>query len=170
MITEVIIAVGHQPIFAQYLHVAERFHFHMDKMAAQRKRVCTSSSQSSAKKAKRQVGVSTFEKWQREFEREYQSLLWLRCDKDDVNRSLVATLYCEVCQQFKDRIQGMRNFSPAWLTGSTNHQLWWADRTRRPNQGARKEYRPRATDTVSESSDSEPEEFALDDWDRLFTD
>ena len=74
----------------------------------------------------------------------------------------------EVTMEF--HIQGMQNFSPAWLTGSTNHQLWWADRTRRPNQGARKEYRPRATDTVSESSDSEPEEFALNDWDRLFTD
>ena len=50
-------------------------------------------------------------------------------------------------------------------------QLWWADRMRRPNQGARKQYQSRATDsTLSESSDSEPEEFALDDWDRLFTD
>ena len=49
-------------------------------------------------------------------------------------------------------------------------QLWWADRTRRPNQGARKEYRPRATDnTVSENSDSDSEEFALEDWDKLFT-
>ena len=91
-------------------------------MAAQRKRVCTNSSQALAKNIKRQVGVSTFEKWQREFEREYQSLLWLRCDKDEVNRSLVATLYCEVCQPSKDRIQGIRNFSPAWLTGSTNHR------------------------------------------------
>jgi len=114
--------VGHRPISAQYSHVAERFRFHTDKMAAKRKCVCTSSSQSSAKKAKRQVGVSTFEKWQREFEREYQSLLWLWCDKDEANRSLVATLYCEVCRQFKDCIQGMRNFSPAWLTGSTNHR------------------------------------------------
>ena len=91
---EVIIAVGHLPISAQYSHIAERFRFHTDKMAAQRKRVCTSSSQSSAKKAKRQVGVSTFEKWQREFEREYQSLLCLQCDKDEANQSLVATVKC----------------------------------------------------------------------------
>ena len=50
-------------------------------------------------------------------------------------------------------------------------QLLWADRMRRPNQGARKQYQSRATDsTLSESSDSEPEEFALDNWDRLFTD
>ena len=49
--------------------------------------------------------------------------------------------------------------------------LWWADRMRRPNEGARKEYMYflRAIDnTVSESSDSEPEEFALDGWDKLF--
>jgi len=43
---------------------------------------------------KHQVGVSTFEKWQCEFEREYQSFLWLRCDKDEANRSLVATVKC----------------------------------------------------------------------------
>ena len=91
---EVIIAVGHLPISAQYSHIAKRFRFHTDKMAAQRKRVCTSSSQSSAKKAKCQIGVSTFEKWQREFEQEYQSLLCLRCDKDEANRLLVATVKC----------------------------------------------------------------------------
>ena len=50
------------------------------------------------------------------------SLLWLRCDKDEANRSLVATLYCKVCRQFEDRIRGMRNFSSAWVTGTTNHR------------------------------------------------
>ena len=60
--------------------------------------------------------------------------------------------------------------TPENFSADNTVQLWWADRIRRPNQGTRKEYRPRATDnTVSESSDSEPEEFALDDWDRLFT-
>ena len=52
-------------------------------------------------------------------------------------------------------------------------QLWWLDCTRRPNQSARKEYRPRVTKnppSESSSSDSEQEEFALDEWDRLFTD
>ena len=63
-----------------------------DEMAAQRKHVSLSGSQTSGKKAKRQVGV---EKWQCEFDHEHQSLLWLRCQKDAANQSLVATLYCE---------------------------------------------------------------------------
>ena len=98
---------------------------HADKMADRRKRVASSShgkTPASEKKAKRQVGMSTCEKWQREFDREYQSLLWLRCDKDEANRSLVATLYCKVCRQFEDRIRGMCNFSSAWVTGTTNHR------------------------------------------------
>lgn len=56
--------------------------------------VSLSGSQTSGKKAKHEVGV---EKWQREIDHEHQSLLWLRCQKDAANRSLVATLYCEVC-------------------------------------------------------------------------
>ena len=90
-------------------------------MAAQGKRVCPSGSQTSEKK-RRQISVSIFEKWQCEFNRDYQSLLWLRYDKDVVNWSLVATLCCEVCRRFEDLVQGMRNFSPAWLTGSTKHK------------------------------------------------
>ena len=68
------------------------------------------------------MSVSTFEKWQREYDREYQSLLWLRCNKDGTNRSVVETLWCDVCRRFEDRIRGMCNFSPAWLAGSTNHK------------------------------------------------
>ena len=101
------------------------FFVHADKMADRRKRVASSShgkTPASEKKAKRQVGVSMCKKWQREFDREYQSLLWLRCDKDEANRSLVATFYCKVCRQFEDRIRGMRNFSSAWVTGTTNHR------------------------------------------------
>ena len=35
-----------------------------------------------AKKAKRQITKATFEKWQKEFEMEHQTLSWLRCDLD----------------------------------------------------------------------------------------
>ena len=46
-------------------------------------------------------------------------------------------------------------------------QLWWSDRTRRPNQKPRKEYRKRDTDTntVTEMSD-----FSLENWDDWFSD
>ena len=38
--------------------------------------------------------------------------------------------------------------TPENLSADDAVQLWWADRIRRPNQGARKEYRPRATDNT----------------------
>ena len=34
----------------------------------------------------------------------------------------MALLYCSACRQFEDRIQGMKNFSMAWVTGSTNQK------------------------------------------------
>ena len=101
--------------------MAVHFRLYADRMAVQRKCVCPSSSQTSGGKTKHQVSVSSFEKWQHEFEHEYQTILWLRCDKYDANRSLAAMLYCEVCRRFEDRTQSTRNFSVAWLTGTTNH-------------------------------------------------
>ena len=46
-----------------------------------------SASQDPAKKAKRQVSVATFKKWQTNYKQEYQSLTWLRCDVDERDRS-----------------------------------------------------------------------------------
>ena len=82
----------------------------------------SSSSGSTIKKSKRQVSVATFEKWQRQFDGDYQTLLWLRCTKDGTHKSLVSTLWCDVCRQYEAKITGMRNFSDAWITGSTNHK------------------------------------------------
>ena len=47
------------------------------------------------KRSRRQVTVATCEKWQRECDRDYQTLLCLRYDVDTANRSLVDTLWCE---------------------------------------------------------------------------
>ena len=80
------------------------------------------ASTSVRKIAKRQVTVATFDKWQRQFDRDYQSLLWLQCTKDRSDSSLVSTLWCDVCRQYEAKITGMRNFSLAWITGSTNHK------------------------------------------------
>ena len=46
----------------------------------------------------------------------------MRCTKDDDDKSLVSTLWCDVCRQHEARITGMRNFSASWITGSTNHR------------------------------------------------
>ena len=39
-----------------------------------------------------------------------------------MNRSVIATLYCEVGRRLEDRIQGMGNFSLAWLEERTKAQ------------------------------------------------
>ena len=101
--------------------MADQYLISTDEMAARKKREMPGSSTSASKRAKRQVSVATCEKWQREFDREYQSLLWLRYDVDKADRSLVATLWCEVCRgPTRRRIRFMRNFSGVWVSGSTN--------------------------------------------------
>ena len=82
----------------------------------------TSSSLLPTKKPRRQAKVSTFEKWKRELNMEHKTSLWLRCDKDDTDKTLVSTLWCEVCRRYEDRLRGMRNYSGAWISGSTNHR------------------------------------------------
>jgi hypothetical protein len=48
-------------------------------------------------------------------------------------------------------------------------QLWWSDRRRRPNQEARKEYRPREAQTeFVTDQDVTEQEFSLNDWDEWF--
>ena len=96
-----------------------------------RKRLFSSSSVSSSegessagtkKKPKRQAKVATFEKWKREFNPRHRCLEWLRCDREKSDKNSVSTLWCEVCRKYKDKIQGMRNYTGVWVVGSTNHK------------------------------------------------
>ena len=82
----------------------------------------TSGGRSSSKKARRQVTRATFEKWQREFEKEHQSMSWLRCEVEKTDKNIVSKLFCLVCQKYKDRIQSVKHFSAAWITGSANQK------------------------------------------------
>ena len=79
-----------------------------------------SSSGSQPRQAKRQVSVATFQKWQSQQEKEHETLTWLRCDKQ---QRYVESLWCETCRRFQDKIRGTKNFSAAWITGSTNQKL-----------------------------------------------
>ena len=79
-----------------------------------------SSSGSQPKQAKRQVSVATFQKWQSQQEKEHETLTWLHCDKQ---QRYVESLWCETCRWFQDKIRGTKNFSAAWITGSTNQKL-----------------------------------------------
>lgn len=60
----------------------------MDNLAGQ-KHGCSSatsdsSSNDTAKKAKHQVTVRTYEKWQCELDPEYHTLAWLQCEKNKI--------------------------------------------------------------------------------------
>ena len=44
---------------------------------------------------------------------------WLRCDKTES----IELLWCTSCRKFEDKIQGVKNFYPAWISGSANHRM-----------------------------------------------
>ena len=91
-------------------------------MANSLKRLHPSDASSSNKKAKRQVSKETFKKWQRTYEKNHQSMTWLNCDIDQQNKSLVSILWCSVCRQYEHEICSYKNFSRAWIDGSSNHK------------------------------------------------
>ena len=64
----------------------------------------------------------TYKKWQTNYEQEYQTLSWLRCDVNERDKSFVGLLWCAVCRRFEERIRGVKNFSNVWITGSSNHK------------------------------------------------
>ena len=63
------------------------------------------------KKAKCQISMNTFEKWQQQLNRKHETLPWLQCLKDKQNRSLVEFLWCEDCRKYESRIYSSKNFS-----------------------------------------------------------
>ena len=79
------------------------------------------SGNSATKKTKRQLAVSTLEKWQRNYDKNHHSLTWLKCDMDTQNKDYVGLL-CSVYQEYKSKICSMNNYSPAWITGSGNRR------------------------------------------------
>ena len=43
-------------------------------------------------------------------------------DMDEEDRSIVSTLWCVICQKYEGRVCEQKNFSKAWIDGSTNHK------------------------------------------------
>ena len=76
----------------------------------------------SSKKQKRQVTVATFEKWKSQYELQYKTLSWLKCDIDTDDKTLVSSLWCQACRKHERSITGMKNFSRAWVVGSSNQR------------------------------------------------
>ena len=69
----------------------------------------SSSSTSDSKNSKRQVTVTTFEKWQRNYDRDHATLTWLKSERDKHDRSLVELLWCSACRQYKNRMKNLSN-------------------------------------------------------------
>ena len=71
---------------------------------------------------KRQVTKATFEKWQRDNDRDHQTLVWRRCEleRDHLH---IAFLFCDVCKRYKDSFVSLRNFQMTWITGTTNLKI-----------------------------------------------
>ena len=55
-------------------------------------------------------------------EKEYRTPSWLRCDEDS-SKKLIERLWCETCRRFEDKIRRVKNFSPAWISGSINEKV-----------------------------------------------
>ena len=53
---------------------------------------------------------------------EFQTILLFRCSLDHSDKSLMSTLWCEICCKYERRIEGKKNFSRAWIDGSTYHK------------------------------------------------
>ena len=88
------------------------------------KRSSASSASSLPKQRKRQVSLATFNRWQTDKEKEYQTLSWLRCDKTtEPGQKYIELLWCASCTKFEDKIRGVKNFSTAWIAGSANQKL-----------------------------------------------
>ena len=56
------------------------------------------------------------------YDREHQTLTWLKCDRDERCRDRVRSLWCSVCKEYQQRISSMKNYSDAWITGSQNQR------------------------------------------------
>ena len=81
-----------------------------------RSRVSLSSEHPPAKK--RAVSRKTIKKWVMENNRTLNTSVWLKFDMAD--RDNVLALRCDVCLQFKEKLQSIRNFRPAFIEGTTN--------------------------------------------------
>ena len=79
-----------------------------------------SSSSASSTSKKRLVSVATVDKWVLDHDKTLNTATWLTYEK--VDRHHMALLRCNVCKQFEERIKNSRNFSPAFIDGTSN--LW----------------------------------------------
>ena len=92
-------------------------------MSGQQKRAHTSIPDDSGSNdgppvKRRLVQKRTVEKWIAENDVELNTISWLKFKMAD--RNLVESISCAVCTQFKDKLESLRNYRPAFIDGTTN--------------------------------------------------
>ena len=95
------------------------------------------------------VTIAMVKKWIVENDKDIATSTWLVYDTSDdtSDREHVSALKCSICVLFKDKLQGLRNYNPAFITRA-----------------------PPTFKTTSAVTVSEPEPaytFSLEDWDTL---
>ena len=81
-------------------------------------------TQDAARSSKKRVTYETFKKWQRDFDRECSTMMWLDCETGtEGGKRVVEKLKCKVCAQFAERIRGRRNFSEKWILGADSVRM-----------------------------------------------
>lgn len=84
-----------------------------------RKRAVSASDDANVPDTKRRsITARTVEKWKTENDKTLGTATWLTYNMAD--RDHVKSMRCSVCSQFKGQLQGMRNFRPEYIEGSTN--------------------------------------------------
>ena len=70
---------------------------------------------------KHRVEIGTFQKWQKDLDRELQTTSWLDCCQEIVGaKKVVVSLKCKVYTEFVDKIKLRKNFSDWWIVGASS--------------------------------------------------
>ena len=85
-----------------------------------RKKRSASSSLKCPSAKKRTLTKSTVDRWIADNDKALSTSTWLKYDVDTAAHGRVAALKCSACCQFCDKLIGMRNYSAAYIEGSTN--------------------------------------------------
>ena len=68
---------------------------------------------------RRKVSYDTFTKWQRDLDKNFQTVTWLECQcENDFGKKIVSKISCSLCKKYHNYIRGRKNFSEKWITGA----------------------------------------------------
>ena len=92
----------------------------LDKMAGRKRSVNVNEALLAPDAKRRSVSVKTVEKWISKNDKGLSTATWLVFERTDSDWYHVARLKCSVCTRFKRQLEGVRNYNPAFIDGSTN--------------------------------------------------